>query len=670
MSATAAPVKPARRARREAPVAQPAPAGAAPRVRIGAAVALSACHLAALAAVAWYVAAFFPSERVLVWTMAAAAVVAEAVAVLGRRQLAAQMVLAGLSVGLLFAFRVPWSEGHLTWHAWICLAMAGMVLIPSRATWMMWMVPSIGVELFFIGLTGGGGEVHAASRVLVPLALGCLAVNGWFSGLSGARTTVRHRAPWSAPLRWGLVPAALAAAIGVWMGGWVSYAEYRPAPRVMGDEDNAQKPGGQLLPNAGTSSMTINDHDDTVAARVAWEHPPANFSANDTYYLRAVCFDTLYLEGDELKWRTRDGTPQDVPGTIPADALPGYVLRNAGGSDVVFRPDDGGAVELTGMVGDREGNLFRNGFGEMQRVYRVALDGNRPQVRSDPGYLQLPREIGAGWPWDRIESGTVWPRLPPNQAALAVTAALANRCHYSVDLPAPASGPGGALRTFLFGKEVERRGHCQFFATAAAILLRRAQIPCRLVVGFASHESDPQGVVFRARDAHAWIEIPGVDGRWMRWDPTPPSPRPPDDDQTPLEAPPPMVIPKIQQQIDADEHPVITAVATTMDGWWWAVGAACAALAALVVAVRWRRRGDPRRALLVRRADDLADLARSLGIAVSPATTVSALAQALGERTGVDLRAHLAAHLAARYGSGAVPPPWPVAELRAAARRS
>ena len=103
--------------------------------------------------------------------------------------------------------------------------------------------------------------------------------------------------------------------------------------------------------------------------------------------------------------------------------------------------------------------------------------------------------------------------------------------------------------------------------------------------------------------------------------------------------------------------------------WWWGGGAVAGLIAIVVVARALRRRRDPRRAVLERRADDLANLARALGITVSPATTVSHLAREVGKRTGIDLTPQLAAHLAARYGTGTVPPPWPLAELRAAARK-
>ena len=52
------------------------------------------------------------------------------------------------------------------------------------------------------------------------------------------------------------------------------------------------------------------------------------------------------------------------------------------------------------------------------------------------------------------------------------------------------------------------KGHCEYFATAAALLLRCSGIPCRYVTGFVSGERNEYGNywVTRNKDAHAWVE--------------------------------------------------------------------------------------------------------------------------------------------------------------------
>lgn len=65
-------------------------------------------------------------------------------------------------------------------------------------------------------------------------------------------------------------------------------------------------------------------------------------------------------------------------------------------------------------------------------------------------------------------------------------------------------------------------GHCEYFASALALMLRHEGIPCRVVGGYLAHERDADGgVVVRARHAHAWVEVLRLDGTWLTIDPTP-----------------------------------------------------------------------------------------------------------------------------------------------------
>jgi len=66
-----------------------------------------------------------------------------------------------------------------------------------------------------------------------------------------------------------------------------------------------------------------------------------------------------------------------------------------------------------------------------------------------------------------------------------------------------------------------KAGHCEYFATAAALLLRESGIPSRYVVGYAINERVADTYVARGRDAHAWA-VGYVHGRWQVLDATPP----------------------------------------------------------------------------------------------------------------------------------------------------
>jgi len=76
------------------------------------------------------------------------------------------------------------------------------------------------------------------------------------------------------------------------------------------------------------------------------------------------------------------------------------------------------------------------------------------------------------------------------------------------------------LSTFLFDAKA---GHCEYFASSMAILLRTAGIPTRLVNGFLTGEYNPVSgdYIVRESDAHSWVEV-YVPGRgWLEFDPTP-----------------------------------------------------------------------------------------------------------------------------------------------------
>jgi transglutaminase-like putative cysteine protease len=75
------------------------------------------------------------------------------------------------------------------------------------------------------------------------------------------------------------------------------------------------------------------------------------------------------------------------------------------------------------------------------------------------------------------------------------------------------------LEEFLF---VRRAGHCEWFASAAAVLLRLDGAPTRMIAGFRLGKAQVGGVLtVRNSDAHAWIEVWHPERGWVPLDPTP-----------------------------------------------------------------------------------------------------------------------------------------------------
>ena len=114
--------------------------------------------------------------------------------------------------------------------------------------------------------------------------------------------------------------------------------------------------------------------------------------------------------------------------------------------------------------------------------------------------------------------------------------ALNNSFEYTMNLNAKLASGVDPIEQFI---ATHRKGHCQYFAAALALMLRSVGIPSRVVVGYHTDEYNDIGQYFLARQshAHAWVEalIPRSDleperyvyGQpqsqeyWLRLDPTP-----------------------------------------------------------------------------------------------------------------------------------------------------
>ncbi len=125
----------------------------------------------------------------------------------------------------------------------------------------------------------------------------------------------------------------------------------------------------------------------------------------------------------------------------------------------------------------------------------------------DPRLLTLARDLG-----------------PAGAGALEriqrTVAFLGRQCSYSLKVGHFTSSQ--PIAEFVFEK---RRGYCEYFAAAAALLLRLQGVPTRYLTGFSVTDDSFQGghYVVREGHAHAWLEAYVPEKGWIEVDPTPPA---------------------------------------------------------------------------------------------------------------------------------------------------
>lgn len=113
------------------------------------------------------------------------------------------------------------------------------------------------------------------------------------------------------------------------------------------------------------------------------------------------------------------------------------------------------------------------------------------------------------------------PEVPLDlRIARAIEQHLQSSGEYGYSLSAEVVDPAiDPVEDFLFNR---KQGHCEYSATAMALMLRAVNIPSRLVSGFKGGQSNglSGALVVEGRHAHAWVEA-WIEGRWKTFDPTP-----------------------------------------------------------------------------------------------------------------------------------------------------
>jgi protein-glutamine gamma-glutamyltransferase len=201
-------------------------------------------------------------------------------------------------------------------------------------------------------------------------------------------------------------------------------------------------------------------------------------------------------------------------------------------TNVVFATHKALAIsrDVGSLWRDSSESLYTSGHSMVKLRYSAVSDPIRPDPRNlsdlhpiapdivaaytqtppeDPRVAELARQI-AGAARDRYSK------------ALAIEKFLQTHYSYSLVLRGTPNSRD-PLAMFLFDV---REGHCEYFATAMAIMLRQLGIPSRLVNGFRMGEYNTLGNnwIVRQYDAHSWVEAYFPPYGWIEFDPTPPDP--------------------------------------------------------------------------------------------------------------------------------------------------
>jgi len=112
--------------------------------------------------------------------------------------------------------------------------------------------------------------------------------------------------------------------------------------------------------------------------------------------------------------------------------------------------------------------------------------------------------------------------LPARELAERLTRAL--RAGFGYTLDNPSGSAANPLQDFL---EHSRAGHCEYFASALAFMLRYRGVPARVAIGYRLGPWIQEGGYFLVTqaEAHSWVEYyDAAAGGWRTADPTPAAP--------------------------------------------------------------------------------------------------------------------------------------------------
>jgi protein-glutamine gamma-glutamyltransferase len=298
-----------------------------------------------------------------------------------------------------------------------------------------------------------------------------------------------------------------------------------------------------------TSSVTlgargiISSSPTVVFDLVVKDFTGANVGSADTVqYMRGA----VLTDYESRKWTTNGGESQNIP--IPADRAYPFEfttkgqrieqvisMRSSPPADqlvhlfAMWRPVQlelprGGDVRMTSpaMVLQRRSDASPFEYTVWSVPFEQAQEANpnrnRLSYESSPRLRTLASTIltEAGIEADPLKR----PFDEDVRATRAIQDHLRTKLAYTLEQESPPRDVD-PVEHFLFDRKA---GHCEYFASAMVLLCRSVGINARMVTGYIATEFSPSTGAYTVREsnAHAWVEAEDEQGRWKKYDSTPP----------------------------------------------------------------------------------------------------------------------------------------------------
>ena len=359
----------------------------------------------------------------------------------------------------------------------------------------------------------------------------------WTLAWSCAATLALLQQSWepSAALRRGALSRPPYAQVPIWVGAALVLGAgffvimprlnlgLRPGIFLGASRSLGQAGLGDRLDLSGGGPIEPNPE---VAVRIA---PPAGIDpTRDPQWTRGLeLLRGVALESVQgLRWEPADLTPPPLMAPVWNDGV-----RRA---EFLYTPSPHGILALPAGVARLEppdlllvpgpGASFRWRF-LRTRTAPVTVTWNPMRTESreprlSPRRLELLTRMEPGHEAARRASFRLAPGILPTPQLAQVLESALHGFTYTLDNPSgQASNP---LEDFL---DRTQAGHCEYFASAMALMLRARGVPARVVNGYRLGPWIPEGGYFRVsqNEAHSWVED-RHDGRWWTSDPTPQGP--------------------------------------------------------------------------------------------------------------------------------------------------